>query len=390
LGNVADVRSWPERGSVFAVEVPLGENKEFAPNAAPRMEAATGPVGAILIVEDDPAVREMLEILFEGEGHRAIAVAGANEALALAARGALPPDVVIIADYNLPGDLTGAEVVARLRQSLHREIPAIILTGDISSNTLRKIADAGCVHLSKPAEPEILTRQILAFLAVTPQPNNGDARRAVASAGSPHPTVFVVDDDHALRDALQELLQEHGHAAEAYASGEAFLAADRPDREGCLVVDAVMPGMGGIALLEQLKAKNHGLPAIMITGHGDIAMAVQAMKAGAADFLEKPIRSDELLASIGRALERAQDSLKLSAWHKAAAERIARLTPRERNVMDLVVQGRPNKIIADDLGISQRTVENHRAEVMRRTGVTSVPDLIRLVMAAADLLPAAT
>jgi len=387
LGNAVDVRSWPNRGSVFAVEVPLGVNKQLASSAAQRMAAVAGPTGAILIVEDDPAVREMLEILLDGEGYRTTAVAGSNEALALATRGALPPDMVIIADYNLPGDLTGAEVVARLRQSQRRDIPAIILTGDISTNTLRKIADVGCVHLSKPTEPEALTRQILALRVANQQPRAENVRRAVASAGGPLPTVFVVDDDGTLRDALQELLQEHGHAAEAYASGEAFLAADRPDREGCLVVDAVMPGMSGIALLEQLKAKNQGLPAIMITGHGDIAMAVQAMKAGAADFLEKPVRPDDLLASIERALERTQDSLKLSAWHKAAAERIGRLTPRERDVMDLVVQGRPNKIIAHDLGISQRTVENHRAAVMKRTGVTSVPDLIRLVMAAADSLP---
>jgi len=392
LGNAVDVRSWPGRGSVFAVEVPLGENKQLAPSAAQRIAAMAGPTGAILIVEDDPAIREMLEILFDGEGHRTTAVASSNEALALAARGALPSDIVIVADYNLPGDLTGVEVVARLREMQRREIPAIILTGDISTNTLRKIADAGCVHLSKPAEPETLTRQILAFLTPTPtpQPKSENAQRMVASAGAPLPTVFVVDDDRALREALQELLQQHGHPAEAFASGEAFLAADRPDREGCLVVDALMPGMGGIALLERLKAKNHGLPAVMITGHGDIAMAIRAMKAGAADFLEKPIRPDELLASIERALERAQDSRKLSAWRKAAADRIARLTPRERDVMDLVVQGRPNKIIAHDLGVSQRTVENHRAEMMKRTGVTSVPDLIRLVMAAADGLPAET
>jgi two-component system CheB/CheR fusion protein len=390
LSYAVDVRSWPNRGSVFAVEVPLGANQQLAPNATQRMEALGGPTGAILIVEDDPAVREMLEILFEEEGHQTTAVAGSNEALALAARGALPSDVIIIADYNLPGALTGADVVARLRESQRRDIPAIILTGDISTNTLRKIADAGCVHLSKPAEPETLTQQVLAFLAAKQPPKGETTRPAVASPGGPLPTVFVVDDDRAVRNGMQELLEEHGHAAASYASGEAFLAAEPPDRDGCLVVDAVMPGMGGIALLERLKAEKRSLPAIMITGHGDIAMAVQAMKAGAADFLEKPVRAEELLSSIERALDRSRDSAKHSVRRKTAAERIARLTPRERDVMDLVVAGRPNKIIADDLGISQRTVENHRAAVMKRTGVTSVPDLIRLVMAAADGAPAET
>jgi two-component system CheB/CheR fusion protein len=137
------------------------------------------------------------------------------------------------------------------------------------------------------------------------------------------------------------------------------------------VTDALMLGMGGIALLERLKAENRGLPAIMITGHRDIAMAIQAIKAAA---WKKPVRPDELLTSIGRALERIRDSGKLLEWRKTASERIARLTP-------------PNKIIAHDLGISQRTVENHRSAVMKRTGVASLPDLIRLVMAAADRPP---
>ena len=123
----------------------------------------------------------------------------------------------------------------------------------------------------------------------------------------------------------------------------------------------------------------------MITGHGDVAMAVRAMKAGASDFLAKPVRPDELLASIERALERGQDLAKLSAWRNTAAERIVTLSRRERGVLDLVVQGRQNKVIAHELGISQRTVENHRAAVMRKAGVGSLPDLIRLVMAAGGL-----
>jgi two-component system, chemotaxis family, CheB/CheR fusion protein len=305
----------------------------------------------------------------------------------LATHGALLLDV-IIADYNLPGTLNGAELIAALRASLHRDIPAMILTGDISTDTLRKIADADCVHLSKPAGPETLIQQIQTLLAEKPKVKDLDAPPAAVSAGYVSgPIIFAVDDDGTTRDAMQELLEEHGHPVETYASAEAFLAADRPDRQGCLLIDALMPGMGGVALLERLKLENRGLPAIMITGQGDIAMAIQAMKAGAADFLEKPIRPDELLASIERALEGAQDTSRLSAWRQTAAERIAALTARQREVMDLVAQGRPNKLIAHALGLSQRTVENHRAAVMKRTGTASIPDLIRLVMAAGDLSP---
>ena len=308
-----------------------------------------------------------------------------DEAIALVVRGGVVPDV-IIADYNLPGELTGAEVIARLRGTLRREIPAIILTGDISSDTLRKIADADCVYLSKPADAETLIQQVKTFLAATPQPDRVNAARVgVSVGGGPKSTIYVVDDDCSTREAMQELLQEHGHTAETYAGAEEFLAVDGSVREGCLVVDGLMPGMDGIALLQRLKTENRGLPAIMITGHGDVAMAVRAMKAGATDFLEKPVRPDELLASIERALERGQDLAKLSAWRNMAAERIAALSRRERGVLDLVVQGRQNKVIAHELGISQRTVENHRAAVMRKAGVGSLPDLIRLVMAADDL-----
>ena len=389
LGHTIDVRSWPDRGSVFAIEVGRGADKQRMPIQASATEAAAASAGAVLIIEDDPAVREMLELLLEGEGLRTTAVIGANAALALAARRTFVPDV-IIADYNLPGDLTGAEVIARLRESLRSQIPAIILTGDISSDTLRKIAHAGCVYLSKPATADTLTQHIHGLIAAKRQQPSirESAPPAARSSNGAQPTVFVVDDDRTVLDDLQRLLQDHGHVAEVYASGEAFLAADRPDRKGCLLVDAIMPGMGGIALLERLKAGNRGLPAVMITGQGDIAMAIQAMRAGAADFLEKPIHSDELLASIERALDEMRDSAQLAVRRNTAAERLARLTPRERDVLDLVVQGRPNKIIADDLGISQRTVENHRAAVMKRTGVTSLPDLIRLVMAAADGPPA--
>ncbi len=388
LEHTIDVRSWPGRGSVFAIEVPCAADERILPDRVGATEAAVTSAGAVLIIEDDPAVREMLELLLEGEGLQTAAVIGTDAALALAARRAFMPDV-IIADYNLPGELTGAEVIARLRETLRRQIPAIILTGDISSDTLRKIAHAGCVYLSKPATADALTQQVHNLIASNRQPPaRASAAPAVRAADAPGTTVFVIDDDRAVLAELERLLIDHGHVAEIYASGEAFLAADRPDRKGCLVVDAVMPGMGGMALLERLKVASRSLPAIMITGQGDITMAVRAMKAGAADFLEKPVQADEMLAAIERALDEMRDSTQLAGRRKTAVERIARLTPRERDVMDLVVQGRPNKLIADDLKISQRTVENHRAAVMKRTGVNSLSDLIRLVMAAADTAPA--
>jgi two-component system CheB/CheR fusion protein len=379
LNHAITVRSWPGHGSVFAIEVPRAEDRQSLPGRMDRATATTC-AGAVLIIEDDPAVRYMLEMLLQDDGLRTAAVTGADAALALAARRDFVPDV-IIADYNLPGDLTGAAVITRLRTALRTPIPGIILTGDISSDTLRQVGQAGCVYLSKPVAAEVLIQRVHGLIAGSRQPDARTAERAPEEAGG---TVFVVDDDHSVLDELQRLLQEHGHRVEAYASCEAFVAADRPERAGCLVVDAIMPGMGGIALLEQLKAANRSLPAIVITGQGDISMAVQAMKAGAGDFLEKPIRAHALLATIERALAETRDVTQLAARQRTAAQRIAHLTPRERDVLDLVVQGRANKLIAEALQISQRTVENHRAAVMRRTGSRSLPDLIRLVMVAGD------
>ncbi len=179
-----------------------------------------------------------------------------------------------------------------------------------------------------------------------------------------------------------DLLQEDGRTVELYPSSEAFLEAYRPGREGCLLVDARMPGMGGLALLQRLQSEGTRLPAIMITGQGDVPMAVAAMKAGAADFIEKPVSRDELFASIERALEHTRDSTKLAVQQEVAATRLAGLTARQRQIMELVLAGHPSKNIAADLGISQRTVENHRAAVMKKTGSHSLSALIRLALAA--------
>jgi two-component system CheB/CheR fusion protein len=322
-------------------------------------------------------------LLFLEEGHRTVAAADGREAFALAARGTFRPDLVV-ADYNLPLGLTGLQVAAALRATLHEAIPVIILTGDISSDTLREIARQGCHYFHKPVKATDLMRLtqnlLVPFRAMAPSKSRARvADESVAKLRSP--TVFVVDDDAMVREAIGETLLKHGHAVQLSPSSEAFLEIYRPDQAGCVVVDGRLPGMSGLALIDWLKKDGAHLPAIMITGYGDIPMAVAAMKAGAVDFLEKPVRNSELLASIDRALARASSS-NPSPSKDAATARIAALTIRQRQVMDQVVAGHANKEIAARLGISQRTVENHRAVVMKRTGTKSLPDLIRLVMQA--------
>ena len=254
----------------------------------------------------------------------------------------------------------------------------IILTGDISTGSLRDIARQDCVQVNKPVKLTELMRVVQHGLEACPAPLPVPSTPVPAG-----PVIFVIDDDNLLRAGIRETLEANGHTVEDFATGEDFLAAYHPGGEACLLVDAYLPGMSGLELLRRLRAAGHRLPSIMITGSGDVPLAVEAMKAGAMDFIEKPIGSGDLLAGIGRALEQSRDAAKLSAWRKGAADHIGRLTPRQREIMDRVLAGHPSKNIAADLGISQRTVENHRAAVMRRTGAKSLPALARLAVAAA-------
>jgi len=386
LGHAVDVRSRPGKGSVFSIEVHCaGEERRAAPRTGPQLPAARQAEGeSILVIEDDPAIREMLQLLFEMEGYRITAASDGKSALELVARGDVRPDIVI-ADYNLPSGPNGLVVAARLRATFDSALPVLIVTGDISIETLRAISGAGCIQLNKPIKAEELTRLVRSQLAAPRQkPELPQKQPAVAaSTGEPAPTVFLIDDDDALRETMREMIEREGRPVEAFASGEAFLEAYRPGRKGCLLVDARLPGLGGIALLQRLKAENHVLPSIMITGHGDISMAVEAMMAGAIDFIEKPASRGALLAGIDRAIELTRNSMAMSAWREDAATRIAGLTPRELQIMKLVIAGQPNKIIAADLGVSQRTVENHRAAVMKKTRSKSLSDLVRLAITAA-------
>jgi FixJ family two-component response regulator len=191
--------------------------------------------------------------------------------------------------------------------------------------------------------------------------------------------VYVVDDDAAVRDSLQMLLNSVGLQSRLFASAAEFLDHHDPAQPGCLVADVRMPGMSGLELQEELNRRNSTLPVVFITGHGDVVMAVDAMKAGALDFIEKPFRDHELLDRIHDMLEREEE---LRADNSAIAEirtRKSQLTARESEVMDRVAKGQANKVIALDLGVSQRTVEIHRARVMEKMGARSLAALVRMV-----------
>ena len=195
------------------------------------------------------------------------------------------------------------------------------------------------------------------------------------------PTVFVVDDDPAIRFAMQALLDSVNHSHEIYGSGDEFLEGVTDDRAGCLVLDIRMPGLGGLELQDELIKRGNTLPVIFITGHGDVPMAVEAMQKGAVDFIQKPFRDQDLLDRITEALKTDKERRAQKQQHAEVASRVDKLTNREREVFDLVVTGKPNKVIAYELGVSQRTVEIHRARVMEKMEARSLADLVKMHLA---------
>jgi len=196
----------------------------------------------------------------------------------------------------------------------------------------------------------------------------------------PNPTVFVIDDDAAIRDALQSLISSMKLHVELFGSAAEFLQRERPDVPSCLVLDVRLPGISGLAFQRKLTEANHSIPVIFITGHGDIPTSVRAMKAGAVEFLTKPFRDQDLLDAIHVALERDRARRQQESEMIVLRERFESLTPREQEVLPLVVSGRLNKQIAAELGTSEITVKVHRASVMRKMQADSLPDLVKMAV----------
>jgi FixJ family two-component response regulator len=190
--------------------------------------------------------------------------------------------------------------------------------------------------------------------------------------------VYIVDDEETIRRALSRLVRTAGLTAQTFTSAQAFLEHPLPDHPACLVLDVRLPGLSGLDLQVALGPRQETVPIIFITGRGSIPMSVQAMRGGALDFLKKPVDGDLLLESIQRALARSREALARAAEHSDVARRLARLTPREREVLDLVVAGMLNKQIAAELGAAEKTVKVHRGRMMKKMEADSVADLVRM------------
>jgi two-component system CheB/CheR fusion protein len=380
LGHPVRVRSIPGRGSVFAVDILCDPRAPREPSPSPTdgsvMDVALP--GNILVVEDDPEVGDLLGLVLREAGHRVLLAIDGASALRQVTAAGFRPDLLLV-DFNLPGGMNGLELLSALRRDLHRPVPGLLLTADISTDTLRAIARHNEVQLHKPVNPAVLLRTVQRLLTAPPlvariaEPDNNTETGV---------TIHIIDDDALLRDSIQQALEGQGWHLSNHANAEDFLATARAAGKQCLLIDAYLPGMGGIDLLHHLRQTGIMTPAIIMTGSSDVPVAVAAMRAGAADFVEKPVSRAELVNSIKQALEHGNDADKQTAYHTEAAQHLAGLTIRQRQIMEMVLAGHPSKNIAADLGISQRTVENHRAAIMRRTGARSLPALARLALLA--------
>ncbi len=388
LGHSIQVRSQIGKGSLFSIAVTLSAEytmpkfENFRRSGNDPILASGKHRGMLLIIEDDLEMGVLLQDLLNKAGYCVVTVPHGIAAMQFISQSAIRPDLVI-ADYNLPNGMDGLEVAAKLRKKLKQEIPIIIMTGNISTETLGDITRQDFVQLNKPVRFEEL-RQTIEHLLPKAHPIISLPTSQPLSAGqtTKNPVVFVVDDDESVSESIRAVLEDQGFIVETFLSCESFLEAYYPGSNACLLIDAYLPGMNGLELLQCLKGAEHQLPAIMITGKSDVAVAVQAMKAGALDFIEKPFSRKDLLTRINLVLDRGKDTNKHIALREDAKMRIAKLTVRQREIMNRILIGQLNKNIAMDLGLSQRTVEHHRASIMQKTGSQSLVALARLALAA--------
>jgi two-component system CheB/CheR fusion protein len=381
LGHTIEVHSQKGRGSTFCVHIdkaPDDNHDSTLASAASAKPDETNEKANILIIESQEEVRGLLEASLNSFDHKTKLASDGIEALdLLKATGFIPQ--LILSDYHLLNGPDGLESIKTIRNWCAADIDAIILTGDNSPEAAQLIADHKCSLILKPAGPDEIEALIAKILAAHPLTSPKD--QPLGSSFS-QLSICVIDDDIYIRDMMKDVFESEGFFVHAYESAEAFLKSYKPATIGCLLIDAYLPGLNGLELIKELRKQGDLVPIIMITGHSDVAMAVNAMKAGAMDYLEKPINHHDLNNCVSLALELARDDQKRAQWHDEAKALISSLTERQFEIMERVLKGEPSKNIAADLNISQRTVENHRAAIMTRTGARSLPELARLKVAA--------
>ncbi|MDP3959738.1 MAG: response regulator [Pseudorhodobacter sp.] len=380
MDHPISVRSTPGKGSCFMITLPFVEASPEdlrPPQAESVLTVAERQTGTILLVEDEEPLRDLLAEVLGNEGHTVVTNANAQDALAWASGDVARPDL-LLTDFDLTGSASGLTLAQDLTDVLGKPVPTIILTGDITADTLKTIAGSACYHVTKPVMPEVLLALISDLMLKARTATTKTAGRAETS----DTTVHIVDHNPVIRTTTRRLFEAEGWMVVTYSSAEDFLAMPRPDGAACLLIDNRLPGMDGVALITLLRSQRSQLPTVMLTGHGDDAAALAALKAGASDLIEKPASAADLLASVRYAIKMGDDVKAQAQSRKTAQGRFSDLTAREREVLARVLAGGPNKNIAADLGINQRTVENHRAAVMRKAGAVSLPDLVRLALAA--------
>lgn len=380
LGLSVKARTRPGTGLLFTADMPMSPISQAdvvsdaaSPGAGTENVIASG---AVAIVSDSLSEHEALTFLLREAGYQVTAVRHRAGQMELEGGGGMQPEI-IVADFSGLTKGIANHLIGELRSLLGPRTPALVIADEAWRAAQPEPIGDPVTYLTKPATAEGITIHVSQALVAARDrlaaPRNKDRRL-------PQQTTFIVDDDRLLGEAMSALLKARGDQVEWHASAESFLASYTPLRRGCVVVDDKLPGMRGVEMLEKLKTEGATLPAIMITGHGDVATAVRAMRVGAIDYMEKPVNHGRLLSAIDYALDLDKESAEALARRQELAARYATLTQRERQVLDLVAKGASSKSIARNLGISQRTVENHRAAVMKRMGASSLSDLIRAVM----------
>ncbi len=384
-GHDVEVHSVPGRGSVFAITAPLSAADIPAEDGRPDGTAKHRDLRSVLVIEDEEPLRENLARVLRLEGFDVACAGSGEQALIDARQGMVAPDV-IVSDLKLRG-ISGIEAIEALREEAGRDIPAVVISGFASPRDFRRVSSAGIPCLRKPVRSdrllaiitEVLDRDQLPAAPARPRTGHGEGLAESAEAGRiPCAFVYLVDDDAATIAAWQKILEEDGYAVATFDSAEAFLAAYDRRWQGVLVTDVVLPGMNGLELQQQLRNAGAPLPVVVVTGRREFRIATQAIRAGAVDVLEKPVPSSKLREAVDGALRAANAQGEAERQTADFAARFAGLTPREREVMTLIVEGLANKEVAYRLNISQRTVEGHRARIMQKLGAHSLVDLVRI------------